>query len=226
MLPLMILGLLGAAAPAGESAEGFYRRMAEKLMKARTLRIKARVGFEGDHLGESPAVLRLDRDARRLRYERTMIPGRMESDHRVICDGSRLRGFHWNGPDLEIAENFSQEVIRVLLLWGMPEGIERLSGLANLSGLALEDFRMVRREKIDSRSTACISFVRSVTFNQPGAGGTWRREITFWIDEDTFLPVRRVERHSGKCLAWTVTEQFEPAAFDEEMPPERFKLPE
>jgi hypothetical protein len=224
LLPLLLT--LPVFAPETVDPELLYRRMEERLLKAKTLTVKAQVRFEGDHRGESRAQFRLDREQQRLRYDRMMIPGRMERTVQVISDGQRIRSAGCSPLDEPVGPAFSGDAILIFLLWGLPEGIERIGWFCALGDPlirpSLQEFKLVRREKIGTRATACISLTKSIAVS----GGSWKREGKIWIDEATFLPVRRVEAHHGKCLQWTTTEDYEEIRFDEEMPANRFKLPD
>jgi hypothetical protein len=224
LLPFLLL--LPASAQESDDPEALYRRMEEKLLKAKTILVKAQVKFEGDRRGESRTLLRIDRAPQRLRYDRMMIPGEMDRNAQVISDGQRVRSVGRNPVDEAVRPTFGQDSVRIFMLWGFPEGIERMDWYcgrgAPLIKAVLTDFKLIRREKIGTRSTACISLRKSVTCDW----GSWSREMLLWIDEATFLPVRRVEARGGKCIHWTTTEDYEEVRFDEEMPAERFKLPD
>jgi hypothetical protein len=224
LLPLLLI--LPAYAQEAVDPELLYRRMEEKLLKAKTILIKAQVKFEGDRRGESRSLLRIDRAPQRLRYDRMMIPGEMDRNVQVISDGHRIRSVACSPVDEPVGPAFSGDAVLILLLWGLPEGIERIGWFCAhgdpLIRPSLQQFKLVRREKIGTRATACISLTKSVVVN----GGSWKREAQLWIDEATFLPVRRTETQGGKCIHWTTIEDYEEVRFDEEMPAERFKLPE
>lgn len=213
-------------------AEAIYHRMEAKILGARTLLVRARLRFEGDRRGEPEVRLRVVKAENKIRYDRLRDPGEFPDDARIVSDGRQLRSQGGFSAEGEVETGFRDlgEVALVMFSrWGIERGVEGHlwygSKYQEVRRPVLEDFRILHREEVGPRKTVAITYVLSFPLaDRPGVS-SWKRSTTLWIDEETFLPVQRVQHDGGRCIHWTTIETYEELRFDEEMPADRFTLP-
>ncbi len=151
---------------------------------------------------------------------------------RVLRDGRSLRSYGFIGPSQDIAKPspaFGRNYALALPRLGLISSIEwdgwNLEDGAYWRRVRLEDFKTVKRETLDGRPAVALSFTRVITIDGPGSGGELKRGATIWIDAETFLPLKRVEAKSGKCLYWVETERYD-VKLDAPVEDADFKHPE
>lgn len=228
------LALLFALAPAQEpdEAAALYRKMEEKLLAAKTIRLSATLKSEGEIRHESTGVLVLDKERHRVRHERTRVSGELPPTTRVFCDGRTLRSYGFIGPSQDIIKpslafgrNYALALPRISFMTTLEWDGWNLEDGAWWKRVRLEGFKTLKKETLDGKPSVAISFTRVVNIDGPGSGGEVKRSVTLWIDAETFLPLKRVEAKSGKCLEWIETERYD-VKLDAPVADADFKLPE
>jgi hypothetical protein len=190
-------------------ARAIYHRMESRILAAKTLFLRGRVRLEGDLRGDHPVRLRIATAENRLRYDRP--------------DGEEKGVFVSEGPDL------GRTGLTMFTRWGLERGVAHHLWRDNhwkaIRTPDLENFRILRREEIGPHKTVAVLYEQVFQLPDSPVTNRWRRATTLWIDEETFLPVKRVQHDGGRCIHWTTTETYEELRFDEEMPAHRFAPP-
>ncbi|HEU4339725.1 MAG TPA: hypothetical protein VFS19_06625 [Planctomycetota bacterium] len=197
-------------------AETLFRKMEEKILKAKTLRAKLagemkekKFTITGEFLADEGSKVRIE------------IEGKGEEEVRkalVICDGKKL-SFTAEAPvTFEVPETFGKLMRASLARGGFLSALE----FADRESKAKTDpeeaykvtgFKMEAREKVGDREAQAVSY----TVTRKGRDAA----ATLWIDISTQLPLKRVL----KVDTVTLTESYSDVRVDEKIDAAKFEIP-
>jgi len=210
-----------------KEAEDLYRKMEEKLLKAKTIALKVNVKMEGEVKSEMKGELLVEPAAHKLRYEVEGQAGGMPAQKKVISNGGKMKSYGFGGTywaeDLD-ASLSGPNFIAAFTRLGLHRGIELRGSIRGgfdvQKQTTISGVKAIRREKLGGKDT----LVTEVTVQVATPGGTSNQKVMLWIDEKTSLPVKSFRDMSAE-LQWTLTEEFTDLNIDGPIEAGKFQFP-
>jgi hypothetical protein len=209
-------------------AEAAYKSVENKLLEAKSIRVKFRLQKQNPVERSFVGQLVVIKDANKVFFELTDSKGELP-EKKFISDGHQVkfRGFdapdwtEWHSEeppkllDREVVYSFVRMGLQAGLIW--PGASRRGWDVHNT--VKLSDFHAGTKEKLGDRQTQSIrfSFTYKVT-NKPWPAST------LWIDESQTLPVMLKRVISGE-LTDDVTEIYDTIELNQHIDDKVFELP-
>ena len=203
------------------------RDFKEKLLSAKTVRIKFKILIKRELDFQYEGLLLTVKDANKVLYRITDPKGKWP-ERKLVSNGRQVKSKGFEGGGGWHAEKMRDSLDREVL-----SGFARLGWDCALNGpavarlgwddarkISLTDFRDAGMEKIGDRTTQTIDFkYRYTEINKNWPIARW------WFDTATRQPVKLTYKTGGE-LPEAVTEVYESIEWDPPLPDKEFELPD
>lgn len=223
----MTLAVLALVLAQANEAEELFRKMEEKLAKAKSLELAWKGEVEHVMPVKMKGMLLLD-EGKKLRLEIDGDMGGSPFEVRVVSNG-RLMSIAGFGegtkrvPQNGLNENMAAWLARGELHTGMCLGTSirwTQDGIPPKEELRVSGFKPGKKEKVGEREAQAVEYALVIAEEPKGEYGA-----TVWIDLETHLPLRRVLQKKEGARTVTITETFETLTLDGKIDASRFSLP-
>jgi len=204
-------------------AEELFKKMEEKLLKAKTVQLNITVIATGDLKAKLEAMVSLEKGNKAHLKFKVEEDGESE-EWITVSDGKKLKvvaGVGRSRPAENTPKNFNDNILASLTRTGVfvPYLTIVTEETNYRKATRCSSFEMGKKRKVGEHDTQAITF----SIDMKGYEG--EMNATIWIDLETFTPLKSILIAKRRGKEMTFTEIHSNVKLNEEIDPKLFELP-